>query len=60
MKTKQALEIIKIHQAWRRDETDKTFDEMGFTSKELGEAIDTVIKALEERYATQKWAGVEK
>lgn len=60
MKTKQALDIIKEHQAWRRDETDKTFDELGFTVTELGQAIDIAIKALEERYATQKWAGVEK
>lgn len=60
MKTKKALDTMKQFQAWRRDEDERTLDEIGLTPKKIGEAIDTSIKALEERYATQKWAGVEK
>lgn len=59
MKTKQALDIMKHFQKWRRGKDTRNLHELGFTSKELGEAIDISIQALEERYATQKWAGVE-
>lgn len=44
MELKKALEIVKHHNKWRRGEIE---DWTGYTAKELGIAIDKLIKYIE-------------
>ncbi len=39
MNLKEAVEILKYHQRWRRGEV----DDMKYSPTELGKAIDTII-----------------
>lgn len=48
MKIKKAIEILKAHNNWRRGH----IEEMCLTPKEIGEAIDTVVKELEKPLPT--------
>lgn len=43
MKIKKAIEILKAHNNWRRGH----IEEMCLTPKEIGEAIDTVVRYFE-------------
>lgn len=55
--TTAAVERLTRYNAWRRGEgelADKTFDDLGFTAKELGETIDTVLAALKEAEETNR------
>ena len=40
------LETLKAYQAWRRDKTTKSMDELGLTPKNIGEALDWAIAEL--------------
>ena len=48
MTTKQAIEILKQYNAWRRDEAIPNSHEMP-NPTEIGKAIDVAIRVLEAR-----------
>tara|TARA_R110002167_G_scaffold101354_2_gene264013 strand:+ start:236 stop:574 length:339 start_codon:yes stop_codon:yes gene_type:complete len=48
MENKKALEILKLHNNWRRDSSVPPLTEM-VNCTELGDALDVAIKVMEER-----------
>lgn len=47
MTTKDAIQILKAHNEWRRDRESEMPQPMPYTPKELGEAIDVAIAKLD-------------
>lgn len=46
MKLKEAIEILRYHNLWRRGDAQN----MLYTPKEIGEAIDKIIHTYESKY----------
>lgn len=51
MELKKALEIVKLHNKWRRGEIE---DWTGYTAQELGIAIDILINYVEKNEKEKK------
>lgn len=47
MTTKQALEILRAHNEWRRDRSEIPAPQPWYTAKELGQALDVAIETLQ-------------